>query len=332
MPKSSSHTHILGLGHYVPEPVLSNRDMEQMVETTDEWITIRTGIKERRIARGMACSDLALEASRRALAEATVDPRELTHILVATFTPDYNNPATACVLQDKLGAVNCGMAMDLSAGCSGFIYGLEAVRGLTMLDPKATILLVGSEVCTSRLNFRDRNTCVLFGDGAGATVISGSGGNNPSVLDSLLKSEGSMGHLLPVGREGGSYAPFELGQTVSEDYFIQMNGRELFRLGVRGMADLCSQILARNGLSTNDVDLFIPHQANLRIIEAVAKKMQFPMERVYVNVDRFGNTSAASVILALSEARADGRIDEGTTVLMVAFGAGLTLGACLVQF
>jgi len=332
MPKSNSRTHILGLGHFVPGPVLTNHDLEQMVDTTDEWITIRTGIKERRIARGLACSDLALEASKQALASASVHPEDLTHILLATFTGDYNNPNTACVLQDKLGAVNCQMAMDISAGCSGFVYGLETVRGMTHLDPEANILLVGSEVCTSRLNFQDRNTCVLFGDGAGAAVISGSDPENPAVVDSLLKSEGSMGHLLPVGREGGSFAPLELGQTVSEDYFVRMNGRELFRLGVRGMADLCSRILERNGLGIGDVDLFIPHQANLRIIEGVAKKMQFPMERIYVNVNRYGNTSAASVILALSEARAGGYIQEGTTVLMVAFGAGLTLGASIVQF
>jgi len=325
--------NILGLGYYVPDSVLTNPDLEEMVETSDEWITTRTGIKERRIAaKGQGCSDLAHIASQRALENAGCDAADITHILLGTFTPDYCTPASSCVLQGHLGATRCRMAADVAAGCSGFIYALDLARGLLELDPGATILVVGSEVCTARLNFSDRNTCVLFGDGAGAAVLGGGSGAAPYVVDALQHSDGTLGHLLPVGREGGSARPYQLGQTVSEDFFIQMKGRELFRHAVRGMADLSQELLDRNGLGISDVDLFIPHQANLRIIEALAKKMDYPMSHVYVNVDRYGNTSAASVIIGLSEAYANGRIAPGDTVLLTAFGAGLTWGSALLQF
>jgi 3-oxoacyl-[acyl-carrier-protein] synthase-3 len=224
------------------------------------------------------------------------------------------------------------MAADVGAGCSGFLYSLDMARGLLALDPGAVVLVVGSEVCTARLNFSDRNTCVLFGDGAGAAVLGGGSGSGPYVVDALQHSDGTLGHLLPVGQEGGSARPYQLGQAVSEDFFIQMKGRELFRHAVRGMADLSTELLNRNGLSTADIDLFIPHQANLRIIEALAKKLDYPMHDIYVNVDRYGNTSAASVIIALSEAYADGRITSGDKVLLTAFGAGLTWGSALLQF
>ena len=324
---------IHGMGHYVPDRVLTNQDLEQLVETSDEWITTRTGIKERRLALpGQGCSDLALEASKKALAQAGVDALEISHILLATFTPDYVTPTTACVLQSKLGAENCQMAVDLAAGCSGFTYALDTSRGLLHIHPQAKILVVGSEVCTARVNFTDRNTCVLFGDGAGAAVVSGAEDGKPAIVDALLKADGSLGHFLPVGREGGSVEPFALGQAVSEEYFIKMNGRELFKHGVRGMYDISVQLLRQNNLSVRDIDLFIPHQANLRIIEALAKKLELPPEKVYVNVDRFGNTSAASVIIALSEACANGRIRSGDKVLLVSFGAGLTWGSVLLQF
>lgn len=326
----------MGFGYYVPDSVLTNSDLEEMVETSDEWITTRTGIKERRIAaQGQGCSDLALVAAQRALEDAGCDAGDVTHILLATFTPDYCTPTSSCVLQGQLGATRCQMAADVGAGCSGFIYAMDMARGLLALDSRATVLVVGSEVCTARLNFSDRNTCVLFGDGAGAAVLggdSGDGGVSPYVVDALQHSDGTLGHLLPVGQEGGSARPYELGQAVSEDFFIQMKGRELFRHAVRGMADLSIELLNRNGLSTADVDLFIPHQANLRIIEALAKKLECPMQNVYVNVDRYGNTSAASVIIALSEAYANGHVASGDKVFLTAFGAGLTWGGALLQF
>ena len=323
----------MGLGHHVPESVLTNSDLEEMVETSDEWITTRTGIKERRIAaEGQGCADLALVAAQRALEDAGCDAGDVTHILLATFTPDYCTPTSSCVLQGQLGATRCQMAADVGAGCSGFIYAMDMARGLLALDSSATVLVVGSEVCTARLNFSDRNTCVLFGDGAGAAVLGGGEDASPYVVDALQHSDGTLGHLLPVGQEGGSAKPYELGQAVSEDFFIQMKGRELFRHAVRGMADLSTELLNRNGLSTADIDLFVPHQANLRIIEALAKKLQYPMQNVYVNVDRLGNTSAASVIIALSEAYANGRIASGDKVVLTAFGAGLTWGGALLQF
>ncbi|MFO8033303.1 MAG: beta-ketoacyl-ACP synthase III [Desulfohalobiaceae bacterium] len=328
----SESINILGLGHHIPEPVLTNQDLEQMVNTDDEWIVSRTGIKQRHLApRGQGCSDLAWEASKQALEQAGLSAGELSHILVATFTPDFCTPTTACVLQDKIGADNCMMAMDIGAGCSGFVYGLDTARGICNLQPGAKVLVVGSEVCTSRVNFQDRNTCVLFGDGAGAAVVS-SANKGVHIQDTLLKADGSLGHLLPVGRKGGSVEPFTLGDTVDEEYFIHMKGRELFRHAVRGMAEISQNLLERNGLGIQDIDLFIPHQANLRIIEALAKKMDYPLEQVFVNVDRLGNTSAASVVIALSEAQAQGRIRPGDTVLLAVFGAGLTWGAGLLRY
>lgn len=324
---------MLGVGHYLPSRVLSNEDLENIVETSDEWIVTRTGIKQRRqVDPGQACSDLAFEASKRALEQAGLDPKDLTHILLATFTPDYCTPTTACVLQGKLGASQVMLGADLAAGCSGFLYGLDLARGTCRMYPKARILVVGSEVCTSRVNFTDRNTCVLFGDGAGAAVVAPGLGSGPVVLDTLLKTDGSLGHLLPVGQEGGSKRPYKLGQSVTADYFIQMKGRELFRHAVRGMAEMAENILQKNGLQKDDVAWVIPHQANLRIIEGLAKKMDYPLDQVFINVDQYGNTSAASVIIALSEAMSSGKIRPGQKVLLVTFGAGLTWGAALLQF
>ena len=326
--------NILGTGCYAPRKVLDNSELEKIVDTSDDWIVGRTGIKERRLAEeGQGTSDLALQATKTALLEASLEPADITHILLATFTPDYCTPTTACVLQDKIGAVNCKMAMDVAAGCSGFLYALENARGISQIDPDANILVLGSEVCSSRVNFEDRNTCVLFGDGAGAAVVTGREMQGfPWVMDTNLRADGSLGYLLPVGKEGGSAQPYKKGQMVSGDYFIQMRGRELFRHAVRGMADMSQEILEQNGLDVRDIDLIIPHQANLRIIEALAKKLECPMDKIYVNVDSYGNTSAASVILALSEAISHGYIKQGSKVLLTAFGAGLTWGTALLQF
>ncbi len=326
--------NILGMGFYVPDGILTNKDLEKIVDTSDDWIIARTGIKERRIVKqGQACSDLAHEASVKALKEAGIDPEEITHIIVATFTADYCTPTTACVLQDKLGAKNCQMAMDVAAGCSGFTYAIDIARGLINIYPDAKMLVVGSEVCTSRLNFQDRSTCVLFGDGAGAVVISAEENKKKAtIVDTLLRSDGSLGYLLPVGKEGGSARPYKVGHKVSPDYFINMNGPELFKYAVRGMADMTLKILERNNISPEELDLFIPHQANLRIIDAIAKRLSFPKEKIYINVDRYGNTSAASVIIALSEAYGKGLIKPGFKVLLVAFGAGLTWGSVLIEF
>lgn len=330
-PKSS--VSILGFGHFVPQDVLTNYDLEKMVDTSDEWIQTRTGIKERRIAqKDQACSDLAYEAAKNALKDAQISPEELSHIILGTFTPDVCAPATACILQEKLGAKNCSMAIDIAAGCSGFTYGLELARGLVALNRDAKILVVGSEVCTSRVNFNDRNTCVLFGDGAGAMVVAKNGGDLPYVEDIALKTIGDLWSILTVGLEGGSLSPFKVGQIVSEKYFIHMNGREVFKHAVRNMTELSDYLLKKNGYTPNDVSLCIPHQANYRIIEAVAKKLEIPLDKVYVNVDKYGNTSAASVILALSEAKQKGLISKGDLILLTTFGAGLTVSSVLIRF
>ncbi len=325
---------ILGTGYYAPEKILDNFELEKIVDTSDDWIKTRTGIKERRLAeQGQGCSDLALEASLKALKNASLNPAQITHILFATFTPDYCTPTSACVLEDKIASVNSIMAMHLAAGCTGYIYALETARGIVHIHPEAKILLLGSEVCSARLDFEDRNTCVLFGDGAGATVVAAD--DNPElpwVIDTNLRADGNLGHLLPVGKEGGSALPYKKGQEVSGDYFIQMKGRELFRHAVRGMAEMSREIMQENNMQITDIDLLIPHQANLRIIEALAKKLECPMEKVYVNVESYGNTSAASVVLALSEAYSQGYIKNGTKVLLAAFGAGLTWGTAIMQF
>jgi len=328
---------ILGLGHFVPEDVLTNKQLEQIVNTSDEWITTRTGIKARRIAKkGVACSDLAYNAAINALKRVRLDPIDITHIILGTFTSDYCAPATACLLQAKLGSKNCEMAIDIAAGCSGFTYGLELARGIVSNKPEAKVLVVGSEVCSARINFKDRNTSVLFGDGAGAAIVTGRVDGYSEiiakVIDIELKTVGELGHLLMVGLEGGSASPFVVGQRVSEKYFVRMNGREVFKHAVRNMTEISERILKKNNLTSQDVDLFIPHQANYRIIEAVAKKINLPMEKVFINVHKYGNTSAASIILALSEAYLYGRIQKGDLVLLATFGAGFTVASVILKF
>ena len=325
---------ILGLGHYVPERVLTNTDLERMVDTSDEWITSRTGIRERRMAEpGQTCSDLALAAGEKALAAAGMRPEDLTHIIVATFTPDAYIPSTGCVLQHRLGAVN-SVAFDLAAACSGFLYSLENARGILALHPDAKVLVVASEVVTSRVNFKDRSTCVLFGDGAGAVVVGRPGKDQKAlagIRDVLLKSDGSVSDLLTV-RGGGSSRPPLLGHPVDEDYFVAMQGSEVFKHAVRNMYAVSVSLLERNGLGKEHIDLFIPHQANGRIVDALSRKLAFPGERIFVNLDLYGNTSAASIPLALSEAYAQGRITPGDRVLLTTFGGGFTWGSGLLEF
>lgn len=323
---------IRGVGYYVPEKVLTNADMEKFVETSDEWITTRTGIKERHVAaEGETTSDMALEASKKALADAGMAAEDLTHILLYTLTPDYYCPPASCLLQEKLG-VRGKVAMDINAACSGFVYGFEQARALVALHPDAKILLCAAETLTSRTNWEDRRTCVLFGDGAGAAVITaGESGEPGEIKDVLLFSDGSLGELLTV-KGGGSAAPLKLGDAVKEDFFVQMTGQEVFRHAVRNMVSACEEVLARNGMTVADVDYLIPHQANLRIIDAVAKKLRLPDEKVCVTVNRFGNTSASSVGIALADSIEEGRIKKGDNVLFAVFGGGFTWGAALAKF
>ena len=322
-----------GFGFYVPEKVLTNADFERMVETTDEWITSRSGIKERHFAApGQTSADMACEAAKIALADAGLAAEDLTHILLMTFTPDTVCPSAACALQDKLG-IKGRMALDMNAACSGFLYGLEMARALVALHPEAKILLAASEVLSSRTNFNDRTTCVLFGDGCGAVIVE-AGEPKPGAAklrDVAIYSDGGLGYLLTI-KAGGSGYPLKLGDTVGEDFFVQMAGREVFKHAVRHMEEVCNEVLGRNNLTSKDLGLFISHQANLRIIEAVGNKLGLPDGVSYVNIDRYGNTSAASIPIALAEARGLGRIKSGDKVMLSAFGGGLTWGAVLLEF
>ncbi|MDR3639709.1 MAG: ketoacyl-ACP synthase III [Humidesulfovibrio sp.] len=324
---------IRGMGHCVPETVLTNADFERMVETNDEWIVSRTGIRERHVAlNGETCVDLCHEASVKALAHAGIAADELTHVLVATFSADAVIPSAACMLSHRLG-ISGRMAMDLSAACSGFLYALETARALLLLHPEAKILVASCDIVSSRVDYTNRTTCVLFGDGAGAVVLTADspelrGGR---VLDVLVASDGAMGDLLTI-KGGGSGTPYKLGETIRSDFFVEMNGREVYKHAVRAMSGVCQELMTRHGYTCADVDVFIPHQANLRIVEAVGKRLNMPEEKVFTNLQKYGNTSAASVPLALSEAVAENVIKPGSLVLMGTFGGGFTWGSALVRF
>ncbi len=327
---------IRGLGFYVPERTLTNHDLEKFVDTSDEWITTRTGIKERHlVSEGEALSDLALQATQTALAAAHMQADELTHIIVATCTPDSYCPNTACILQHKLGIAGKA-AFDINAACSGFTYGLDMARSIIALRPDAAVLIIGGDVLSSRTNWQDRTTCVLFGDGAGAAVLTGASrkhdaGLKGRVIDTILCSDGSIGNMLTFNG-GGSSAPYPLGHVVTENHFISMQGREVFKHAVRNMQAVSEAILERNGFSTDDVGLVITHQANLRIIESLGKKLGISSDRVFVNLDRYGNTSAASIPIALAEAMEQNCLPAGSLLLVAAFGGGFTWGSALVRF
>lgn len=335
----SVQAYIKGLGFYVPERILTNDELSGMVDTNDEWIRSRTGIAERHLAApNQLCSDLALEASQKALKSAGMKASELTAIIHATVTGDAIFPATSAFLQHKLGAAH-GMAVDISAACSGFVYGLQLAQGLAAVNPDAKILVSAAEVLSHRVNWQDRGTCVLFGDGAGAAIVTGSKENkgaNPMFANGLIEgvlcdADGSLTGLL--GAEGGAAAhPYKEGDTVGSEYFIHMQGREVFKHAVRSMSKICDTLLEKLGYSIEDIDILLPHQANLRIIEAVGQRLNMPTEKVFINVDRYGNTSAASIPLALAEAVETGAIKPGMRVLLTTFGAGLTWAAAVIKF
>jgi 3-oxoacyl-[acyl-carrier-protein] synthase-3 len=328
----TKHCYIHGFGSFAPAKVLTNFDLEKFVDTNDEWIRTRTGIEQRHVVdEGQCTSDLVTEAAKGALADAGMQADALTHILVATCTPDAYCPNTACVVEDKLG-IKGAMALDINAACSGFVYGLQVACGLTSACDNATILLSGGETLTSRVNWEDRNTCVLFGDAAGAVVVSGTQKpGSAKVVDIELSSDGSLRDLLTIAG-GGSSIPYKLNQPVPAEHFVTMQGREVFKHAVRSMTSICETLLARNGMSTNDVDMLIPHQANMRIIEAVGKKLDIAPEKVFVNLNKFGNTSAASIPLALADAKSQGLIKPGMRVLLTTFGGGFTWGSALLEF
>ncbi|HEX3033002.1 MAG TPA: beta-ketoacyl-ACP synthase III [Bacillota bacterium] len=321
---------VTGIGIGIPDKILCNAELEKMVDTSDEWITSRSGIKERHIAeQGTNTSDLAVKAAREALADAGLQPAELDLIIVATATPDYLFPATACVVQDKLGAVNA-VAFDLGAGCTGQIYALTVATQFINTGMYRNVMVIGAEVMSRVMNWEDRTTCVLFGDGASALVLqpvsSGKG-----VLACGLGTDGSGVSLL-YQPAGGSAMPASAETVEKNLHSLQMVGKEVFKFAVRTIVEVSETVLAKAGLNMDDVDWFIPHQANTRIIDAAAKRLELPMEKVVINVDRYGNTSAASIGIALAEIIREGKVKDGDILLLVGFGAGLTYGGILLRW
>lgn len=315
---------ITGVGAYAPEKVLTNADLETMVDTSDEWITTRTGIRERRIAAPeQAASDLALPAARQALEAAGVDPKELDLVVVATATPDMLFPATGALLAEELG-VRGAAAYDLLAGCTGFVYALAQAYGAVATGLSRQALIVGTEVLSKITNWNDRGTCILFGDGAGAAVVQPV--ERGGILGFELGADGSGGPDLCVPA-GGSRQPITSGALEEEAQFIKMNGAEVFRFATRIMVTSAEELLAACGAGVEDVDLYVPHQANKRIIDHAVKNLGLDPGKVLLNIDRYGNTSSASIPIGLAEAREDGLLAEGTRVLMSAVGAGLTWGS-----
>lgn len=319
---------ILGSGKYVPERKLTNRDLEQMVDTSDEWIVTRTGIRERRIADpAQATSDLAYEASVRALAAAGMTAEELDLIIVTTITPDMFFPSTACLVQDRLGAKQAA-AFDLSAACSGFIYGLATAASFVKTGMYRRILVVGAETLSRITDYTDRNTCVLFGDGAGAVIV-GEVPEGRGFKSFVLGADGSGGELLRI-RGGGSRAPASEQSVAEKLHYLEMNGREVFKFAVRVMGSAAEEALAKANMGKEDIDLFIPHQANIRIVQSALERLGLSEDKAMVNLDRYGNVSAASIPLALAEAVEEGRIKEGDRLVLVGFGGGLTWGASVL--
>ncbi|BCV24784.1 beta-ketoacyl-ACP synthase III [Gelria sp. Kuro-4] len=321
---------ILGWGQALPERVLTNQDLERMVETSDEWIVSRTGIRERRIAAAeTAASDLAVVAAREALQRAEVAPAQIDLIIVATVTPDMAFPATACLVQSALAAGRAA-AFDLEAGCSGFLYALATAREFIAGGTYDHVLVVGVDLLSKITDWQDRNTCVLFGDGAGAVVL-GPAAPGQGILSTYLGCDGAGGELLCLPA-GGSRQPLTPENLAAGRQYIHMNGPEVFKFAVRIMGEAAVKALERAGLELQDVTYLVPHQANLRIIDAAARRLKLPPERVLVNLDRYGNMSSASIPVALAEAADAGRFHPGDILVLVGFGAGLTWGAAAVRW
>ncbi|MGA6828001.1 beta-ketoacyl-ACP synthase III [Nitrospira sp. NS4] len=320
---------ITGTGSYAPARIMTNADLEGLVATSDEWIRERTGIRERHIAAtGEACSDLAVQAGKRALAAAGVAPADLDMILVATCTGDYPLPATACLVQYQLGATKAA-ACDLAAACCGFVYALSVADAYVRTGMKH-VLVIGSEVMSAITDWTDRNTCVLFGDGAGAAVISASDGER-GILSTHLRSDGALCDLIAVPA-GGSRQPASEKVVGERLQYIKMKGNETFKVAVRSLEEIARETLAANQLTIDALDLYVPHQANMRILNAVSDRLGLPKEKIMLNLDRYGNTSAASIPIALDEAVRAGRVKDGSLVMLGAFGAGLTWASALIRW
>ena len=335
---------VSGFGRYVPPRVVTNADLVSVVDTSDEWITSRTGIRQRHFSEESVCNaDLGFEAAKNTLARSGLPASAITHIIYGTCTADAAFPSTACMLASRLG-ISGVMALDANAACASFVYALELARGLVMASPKAVVLVVAADILTKRLNWEDRSTCVLFGDASSAAIVSASVPEQASaqdapsprplsarLLDVSCGSDGSLGNLLQA-RGGFSSHPYKLGQTVGPEYFLQMQGREVFKHAVRNMVEASRAMLAQNKMTLADIDVVVPHQANQRIIEAVCQRLEVAPKKIFINVDTKGNTSSASIPLALSEALDKGAIVHGNRVLVVTFGAGFTWAAAILQF
>ncbi|MTI47699.1 beta-ketoacyl-ACP synthase III [Sporosalibacterium faouarense] len=321
---------ILGTGKYVPEKVLTNHDLEKMVDTNDEWIRTRTGISERRILEDdKATSFMATEAARKAIEDSGLSPEDIDLIIVSTVTPDMAFPSTACLVQDNLGCTNAA-AFDLEAACSGFLYGLSMAYGQIFAGLVKNVLLIGAEALTRITDWTDRNTCVLFGDGAGAAVL-GEVPEGKGILALNLGADGRGGKYL-TQPAGGSLMPATKESVENRMHYIRMEGNEVFKFAVRTMADASMNVLEKANMEISDVDFLVPHQANIRIINSSRKKLKLPKDKVVVNLNKYGNMSSASIPVALDEAVKEGRIDNNDNVILVGFGGGLTWGSCLLKW
>ncbi len=327
----NNNCYIHGIGLYTPARILTNDDLSNIVDTTDEWISTRTGIKQRHIlAEGEQLSDMGFLAAKDALEKTGLAAEDISHLIVATTTSEYICPATSGIIAHKLGCTKA-MAFDFNAACTGFLYGLTMVQGFLASTPKANILLICAEALTRKLNWQDRSSCVLFGDGAAAVVFRNT---EQKALARLLNischSDGSLHDLITIG--GGTHKSYAPGEPVGEEMFLHMQGREVFKHAVRNMTAVCNEVLEDHNISIDQVDLFIPHQANLRIIEAVGSRLKIDENKVFTNVQKYGNTSSASVPIAIAEALNTGRIKSSDIVLVSAVGAGFTWGAGLIEF
>lgn len=321
---------ITGIGSFLPKKVLTNDDLTKMLDTTDEWITKRTGIKERRIVEnGATASDLAIEASLRALDDANVLPSEVDLIVAATITPDCLVPSTACFLQDKIGASNAG-AFDILAACAGFVYALSIAKSFVASGAMKTVLVVGTECLSKITDYTDRSTCILFGDGAGAVIVQRGNGRR-EIITTHLGSDGSQAELLMLPA-GGSRLPTSHETIESRSHYIRLKGKELFKVAINNMVDVITKTVAENNMKIEDIDLIIPHQSNIRIIEAAMDRLKLPRKKAYINIDRFGNTSSASIPIAIDEIDKGGMLNPGDLVLLVAFGGGLTWSSSIIKW
>ena len=326
-----NRTVILGTGAAVPNKVLTNKDLETIVDTSDEWISTRTGIKSRYIAEdGETTSTLATEAARRSLDMAGVKPAEVDMIIVGTTSPDMVMPNTGALVQKHLGASNA-FAFDVYAACSGFVYALTIADKFVKENPEKKILAIGSELLSSITDWQDRNTCVLFGDAAGAALVSGSNDGERGILSTHLHSDGCLWELLYIPGGGCVYPP-SAEMAEKRDYCIRMHGNEVYKHAVRSLTEVAQEALVANQLDPEDVDLFIPHQANIRIMTKVAERLKISPDRVYMNIERYGNTSSASIPVALDEANRSGRLKPGDLILLDAFGGGFTWGAVMIRW